>query len=361
MPYCLNCGHQFPKGSRFCPECGASVSDSQPSPGSETGSIVFCRQPSAIAKYVRTRIIVDGVLYGDIRENERLVVELPFGVHSVSIRCAMYPLLVEKVSVSSAVSIKFVFSISENGQPVRIEGSALTESGYGGPPTRERKKKDKHRKKRGEWIVLIVLILAIAFAASQGYLSSISAWIEQSFFTKDSRYTPQQISTPIPSATRKPVATPVPTLAPTPVPTHQTNTGTVGNWQITFNSFYYANSISAGLLREYQAEDGSQFVVINLTVKNLGKEAAVFLPYAPQGNDAVVKIVWNDYEYSRSELQFAKDSLSSEMLNPLVSTSGDIAFILPNELIASDTPPVLKFTVNNQTLSCTLNFAKTAG
>lgn len=48
------------------------------------------------------------------------------------------------------------------------------------------------------------------------------------------------------------------------------------------------------------------------------------------------------------------DTLSSETLNPLVSTSGDIIFELPNEVVNSSTSPTLVFSARDETFECEL-------
>ena len=156
-----------------------------------------------------------------------------------------------------------------------------------------------------------------------------------------------------PTQTAKPKTTQKPT--PTPEPLFEIVSGTAGDWEITVTDFDYTQAISVGLLHEYRANEGSKYCTISLTVKNIGKKAQTFLPYISYGNSATAEIVWDGYEYIRSELIWSdKDMLSNESLNPLVSASGLIVFEVPDEMADSDIPPVLKITNNYQTFSCEL-------
>lgn len=162
MPYCPNCGYQFSEGMKFCPECGQSVQRNQSTPFNKTlyGSITFFRLPCSVAKYVGTRIIVDGTLYGEIQENEQLVVALPFGIHSVTIRCALNPPLLEKVNVDSTNSVGFTFVISETGQPVRASESYVNTDDIPSSKRQNiREKREKPRKKRRGLAVIVIALL----------------------------------------------------------------------------------------------------------------------------------------------------------------------------------------------------------
>lgn len=150
----------------------------------------------------------------------------------------------------------------------------------------------------------------------------------------------------------------IPTVTNTPAeeskPVFSSVSGTVGNWEITVNDFTFENSVSVGLFTEYRSSENAKFCVVNVTVKNIGKESDTFLPYVTFGNDSNAQISWNGYTYTRSELFFSKDTLSSEQLNPLVTATGDIVFDVPDVLIESDVPPVFTVTINGDIFSCEL-------
>ena len=326
MPFCQNCGAELPEGSNFCLKCGqaATNGNSRQEYNYNQGSITFIRKPCSVAKLMKTKVVVDGLEYGELKENEQLVVNLPYGVHSVTLKCAMNPALNVPVQIGSTNTVFFPFKISMSGKPARINEPVNTVNSNGVVTGGKPKKK-----KTGLIIFTIIAVfIIIGIIASSGDSTSSS------------------------TSTTKVTSTPKPTA--TPEPSFTAYTGTVGNWEITVNDFYYTENVSIGLLREYRAEEGSKYCIINLTVKNLGNQSATFLPYIAYGNDTVAKIIWQQYEYTRSELIWADDNLSSETLNPLVSTSGNIAFELPNNVIESDTPPVLVIRANGQAFECEL-------
>lgn len=110
----------------------------------------------------------------------------------------------------------------------------------------------------------------------------------------------------------------------------------ISNWDITITNFYFSESVEVGLLTEYRPNEDAQFVIVELDVKNIGTDPETFLPLLPYGGDTVVKLRCGDYTFTRSELLFADDTISTEVLNPLVSTSGKICFEFPTELIDTD-------------------------
>lgn len=154
----------------------------------------------------------------------------------------------------------------------------------------------------------------------------------------------------------KPSASSAVTTAPTSTsqPVFEPVGGTVSNWEITVNGFEYKDNVSVGLLHQYSSSENAKYCLVNVTVKNIGTESQTFLPYISFGNDPVAKVSWNGYEYTRSELLFANDMLSSEQLNPLVTATGDIVFDVPEDLINSDIPPTFIVNAGNETFSCEL-------
>ena len=91
-----------------------------------------------------------------------------------------------------------------------------------------------------------------------------------------------------------------------------------------------------------------------MTVKNIGTESDVFLPIVVYGDKTEVTLIWGDYTYKRSELLFSEDSLTSSSMNPLVTSSGQIAFEIPDEVVKSGVPPVLVFKAGEEVRSCEL-------
>lgn len=99
---------------------------------------------------------------------------------------------------------------------------------------------------------------------------------------------------------------------------------------IKVNSVQEASSIpdQTGLL-EYTPDEGGKYVVVNITVKNEGKELYSFVitNFQMKGKD--------DTTYSPSIL-ISKDYLNSGSLNPGLSETGNIAFQIPENVKLSD-------------------------
>lgn len=143
-------------------------------------------------------------------------------------------------------------------------------------------------------------------------------------------------STPETNNASAALGTPTPTQTPTQEPTFEPIPLSVSNWDIVITGFYFADDISATLLTEYHPDENARFAVVEMSVKNLGKEADIFLPWISYGADADVKLKCDGYTFSRSELLLSDDNITAETLNPLVSASGFVVFNMPIELTESD-------------------------
>ncbi len=324
--YCKSCGKEIADNSAFCQYCGASIQQSTVpayQPTNQNGTITFYREKSAVAKLMSAKILIDGKTYGDIKENERCSATLPYGAYDVEIKVAMNPSASFTCILSpSNPNPFFAFKVDMTGKAA-ISGEQNKEI----VPT-----KSKKTKKHGGLLALIVIVLLAVILINLGKNSNGN--------TSNSSKTSTTDSSAGSASEKEQVFKPV--------------SGTVGDWDIKVNEFTYSESVSVGLLHEYKAEDNCKYCVVNLTVKNNGKEAATFLPIITYGDATTAKVTWEDLEFVRSELVFSKDNLSTETLNPLVSTSGDIAFELPDDVIESDTPPTLIISNGYDTFSCEL-------
>lgn len=312
--YCQKCGKELADNAAFCQYCGERFQPTS-SAMSQEGTITFYREKSAAAALVSAKISIDGTQCCGLKVNERHSVTLPYGMHTVVIKIATNPATTYTVFIGPTnPNLCFSFKVQMNGKTVVSgEEKAIV-------PMAKKKAKNPAA------IVLAIIALLVFFTFKTLNWSSSKNSIE----AKDNV---------------------VSTAETTPNPTFQPVSGTVGNWEITVNDFSYTNSISAGVLHEYRSEENSKYCVVNITVKNIGQEMATFFPIVYYGNTTIAKIKWNDLEYTRSGLMFSKDNLSSEDLNPLVSTSGDVVFELPNEIIDSDTSPILVFSYGSDSLS----------
>ena len=76
MVYCLNCKTLVPDNSEYCPECGAKVGSPAIMNIPGIGRISFARFPSFAAKAFKTKVIVDGTIIGELKEKQRMTVQL---------------------------------------------------------------------------------------------------------------------------------------------------------------------------------------------------------------------------------------------------------------------------------------------
>ncbi|WP_270739786.1 DUF4352 domain-containing protein [Massilioclostridium coli] len=81
---------------------------------------------------------------------------------------------------------------------------------------------------------------------------------------------------------------------------------------------------------QYSAEEGSKYIVVNVTVKNVGDSMESF-----QASDFQIKTK-DDVQYSPSLLPVADEFMSYESLNPGLEQSYSIAFETPDTVVLSD-------------------------
>lgn len=118
--------------------------------------------------------------------------------------------------------------------------------------------------------------------------------------------------------------------------THSTgDTVTIDTWEITLNSVEVLEQID-NTYGYFSPEDGSKYVVANVTVKNTGTQSETFLPAIYLGDDVKAKITYLDYEFSSSQLLGYQDDLHSATLNPLSSKTGIIAFEIADEAVSAN-------------------------
>ncbi|MDE6579940.1 MAG: DUF4352 domain-containing protein [Ruminiclostridium sp.] len=109
----------------------------------------------------------------------------------------------------------------------------------------------------------------------------------------------------------------------------------IGNFQITANSVEVTDRVASPISETvgFKPEDGSKYVVIDTTVKNIGTDNNTFLPVVGTvKKDISVKLVFGDYEFKSTNLLGHSDDLHTTSLNPLSSKTGFIAFQVADEV-----------------------------
>jgi len=131
-------------------------------------------------------------------------------------------------------------------------------------------------------------------------------------------------------------------------------TTTLGDWKITLSSYKTASSIPDGDYGTFTPDSGNLYVVVSLTVKNIGKSAATFLLSISLDNDISAKIVYQgSINFSATDLIGYDKSLLDYTINPLSSKSGVIVFDVISDA-AKSKQMVLTFTLGGQKIEYAL-------
>ncbi len=110
------------------------------------------------------------------------------------------------------------------------------------------------------------------------------------------------------------------------------DTATTENWEITVNSAEVVEKIDGDFGTYFKPDEGNKYLVVNLSVKNISKDAETFLPYVGFGDDISAKVKYQDYEFSSTNLLGHSEEMHDSHINPLSSKTGIIAFSLANEV-----------------------------
>lgn len=143
------------------------------------------------------------------------------------------------------------------------------------------------------------------------------------------------------SLSQSPSPTPDSTPEITPEPNTVLSVGemtTLGDWEITLDSFEVTDSIPNGQFLKFTPDEGNLYVVTTLTIKNTGTKANTFIKsFAFENTDITSKIMYQEkYEFSSSNLLGHSDELHDASLNPLSSKTGILAYSVVKEAAESD-------------------------
>ena len=161
--YCKHCGNEIVDNSTYCQHCGAPVQDATTNT-IQNGTITFYREKSPVAKLISAKIKVDGMLYGEIKEDKRCTVTLPYGTHFVEIKVAMSPTATFSISINSENPTHyFPFKISAMGKAVSSGQSK--EKAIKTQP----KKKPIYKRK---WLLVVAVFFLIVAIGNSGNKSN---------------------------------------------------------------------------------------------------------------------------------------------------------------------------------------------
>ena len=128
-------------------------------------------------------------------------------------------------------------------------------------------------------------------------------------------------------------------------------TGTIDNWQVTATGSETAKRVDEDMMY-FEASEGNQYIMIDVTVENTGKQAASFLSMVTLDGDPDAKLIYRDgYEYKPAGLMGSEKELQDTPVNPLEKKDGRITFEVPDTVVESDEPLTLTITNGTDTLN----------
>lgn len=110
------------------------------------------------------------------------------------------------------------------------------------------------------------------------------------------------------------------------------------DWEITVNSYEIDDSIKSSEYTGFKSDEGSKYVSVSMTVKNLGVKVNTFVDYISFTNETIkCKIFYqNKYEYTSTNLLGYDLDLHYKQLNPLESFTGVMAYSIVDEAAMSN-------------------------
>lgn len=131
-------------------------------------------------------------------------------------------------------------------------------------------------------------------------------------------------------------SSPKPTATPAPKETAMAlgKTGSVDDWKFKVSKASSAKKIKNGSYRVFEPDKGNYFVIINMSVKNIGKKKETFLPRVGYEDSMMTaKLLYKDkYEYQPSQLLSYDKDIVDDQINPLASKKGIVVFEVPKNV-----------------------------
>lgn len=171
---------------------------------------------------------------------------------------------------------------------------------------------------------LIILALGITIASTGCSLSNASR------IAKDISEVADNIGAPTEAV--KPTPSPTPEIKETKLALGKA--GTVGDWKIKVTKISVKKKIENDSYRVYKPNKGEAFIVVNINVKNNGKEETAFLPRIGYQDKMIsAKIVYkSEYEYMPTQLLSYDKDIVDKKVKPLATKKGIIVFEVPKKV-----------------------------
>lgn len=191
--------------------------------------------------------------------------------------------------------------------------------------------------------LLAICILGTVALNGAGCSSSSSGTAEPA---AENATTTETVTTEAPEATTE--------AAESAAPLAFGETGTIGEWNVTVTGSETAKRVDEDIMY-FEASEGNQYIMIDTTVENTGKQAASFLSMVTIDGNPDAKLIYGDgYEYKPTGLMGSEKELQDVSVSPLEKKDGRITFEVPNTVVESDEPITLTITNGTDTLNYTI-------
>lgn len=108
----------------------------------------------------------------------------------------------------------------------------------------------------------------------------------------------------------------------------------------------------------FKAGEGQKYFVVNMKVKNVGKEARTFLSDYSLLGETTVKLKYGEYTFDAETLYGIDGDFHQEELQPLQTMNGFIAFSIPQEVVDEyESGAVLKMIISGKHVRAVFEFA----
>ena len=114
-------------------------------------------------------------------------------------------------------------------------------------------------------------------------------------------------------------------------------TATIDNWEITVNSFEFKDMILDGRW-EFAANDGHQFLYVDLTVTNIDTTPRNFINQRARGNDLLVTSAEydDDFTFGLMRLRNYGNAIVDMQIAPLATSTGAVTYHVADRVAASN-------------------------
>lgn len=120
-------------------------------------------------------------------------------------------------------------------------------------------------------------------------------------------------------------------------------------WSLKVNSMTFTDKVADSEYFGFNADEGTKYLVIDVTIVNNDKSAKIFMPSFSFGTETKPQVIYKEeYEYSSTiMLGYSKD-MHNSTVQPLASKTGEIIISVPDTVVNDKSNASLVFTYSNQ-------------